>query len=57
MKTWNYVPVSDMLSNVYVMYIALLRQCDACGKTIPPGHNICPHCLLEIETIKEKEVI
>jgi hypothetical protein len=19
-----------------------LRQCDACGKTIPPGHDICP---------------
>jgi hypothetical protein len=36
---------------------SLLRQYDASGKTIPPGHDICPYWLLEIETIKENEEI
>ena len=36
---------------------SLLRQCHACGKTMPPGHDISQYCLSEIETIKEKEEI
>jgi uncharacterized OB-fold protein len=36
---------------------SVLIQCDACSKTMSPGHDICPSCLSEIETIKEKEEI